>query len=240
MAILCHKKAFDEVLMYRHHLQDFIQQGQVEIFSTDNRYRTAHELDRRADGSSSRKTVTPDFILCDDGFEDSRLKPEVIFRLDWETQPTAVEQLIPAGNFRSLRQDHYYNEERTVAIRCYGTNPDVLFNIDSIANCNGEFPNHRQSIVICGLGNPTRFIRDLKRAEFIPKKTILRPDHDRNFVKNLSVILRQNIYKNIVISEKDAFRLPKNLLENPKIFIARQTIQVYGQIRDQINRVLAK
>lgn len=245
VAILCHKKAFDEILMYRHRLKEQIQQGQVEVISTDNRYRTARELDRRTGGkpeknSGTRHPKVSDFILCDDGFEDSRLRPDVIFRMDWEKAPTAVEQLIPAGHFRSLRQDHYRSEDRTIAIRCFGTNPDVLFNIDSIANCNGDFPQHRQSIVVCGLGDPERFIHDLKRAEFIPQKTILRPDHDRNFSKILTEILRQNFHQNIVLSEKDAFRLPKEILKDPKIFIARQTIQVYGPIRDQINRVLAK
>ena len=58
IAVLCHAKARDEAQMLR---QRLAQLPQVQVFSTGNRYRTAHELDGEFDA-----------IVCDDGFEDSR------------------------------------------------------------------------------------------------------------------------------------------------------------------------
>ena len=223
VAVLCHQQAFDEIQMYRHHLEEQIHLRQAKVIATKNRYKAAHQLDHKAKNA-------PDFILCDDGFEDSRLKPDAIFRLDWETPPTDVQQLIPAGNFRSLLQDHFHEERQTSVLRCYGINPDVVFHIDSIANSQGEFPLYGRSIAICGLGDPKRFISDLRRAELIPYKTVIRPDHDRNFEKKVYEILQENGKDNIIISEKDAFRLSSDILENPRIFVARQKVDIRKKI----------
>lgn len=241
VAILCHRSAFDEIRLYRQELAEQIRQGLAEIVGTDNRYRTAREIDRgiAPEGSGKSKTA-PDFILCDDGFEDSRLRPHAIIRLDWEKAPTDINQLIPAGKFRSLLQDHARDLDRTLALRCYGVNPDVLFNIDCISNCKGEFPQYRQTIALCGLGDPERFIHDLKRAELNPTKWIFRPDHDRNFEKITSGILRDSAQANLVITQKDSLRLSKDLLDDPRIFIATQSVQVHDSARAQIQQVLAK
>lgn len=242
VAILCHKAAFDEVRMYRHNLQEQIRQGLVEVHSTGNRYRAAQELDRacgKAEGKGASGWA-PDFILCDDGFEDSRLRPHAIFRLDWEKAPTEIDQLLPAGKFRSLLQDHSRDQVRTTILRCHGVNPDVRFFIGSIANSEGDFPKHRQSIAVCGLGDPERFVQDLKKAELTVQKSIVRPDHDRNFQKNFHEILRKHCEKNIVISEKDSFRLSESLLGNPQTYVARQSILVNDLARARIDKVLAK
>lgn len=241
VAILCHKAAFDEIRLFQQELAEQIQQGAVNVVGTDNRYRTARELDRAGEPDGLHGTGTaPDFILCDDGFEDSRLRPHAIFRMDWEKAPTAVEQLIPAGKFRSLLQDHARDLNKTLGLRCYGVNPDILFHIDSISNCKGEFPQYRQNIAICGLGDPKRFIRDLERAELTLTKQIIRPDHDRNFEKITRLALRDDPQSNLILSQKDALRLSEDLLQNPRIFIARQTVQVSDPARAQIQEVLAK
>lgn len=223
VAILCHKYAFDEVRMYKHALAKFIEQGSAQVIATDNRYKSAHQLDRRS------KSV-PNSILCDDGFEDSRLRPDVIFRLDWEKAPTEIDQLIPAGIFRSLRQDHLKDEPRTCALKCFGTAPDVLFRIKSITNAAGDYPGYRQSIAVCGLGDPKRFIRDLEREEYPVKKTILCPDHDKSFQQKVEKALQDYPDTNIIITEKDSCRLSKPLLENPQIFVARQSVTVQCKI----------
>lgn len=241
VAILCHKSAFDEIRLYQQELADQIQTGAAEVTGTDNRYRTAWELDRR--GGKPERTgsagTAPDFILCDDGFEDSRLRPHAVFRLDWEKAPTDIHQLIPAGKFRSLLQDHARDLSKTIALRCYGVKPDILFLIDSISNCKGEFPQHRQTIVLCGLGDPQRFVHDLRRAELNPTKWIFRPDHDKNFEKITRGILREYPQADLVLSQKDGLRLSRTLLENPRIFVARQSVQVYEGARAQIQAVLA-
>lgn len=223
VAILCHKKAIDEVRMYQSALCDFVKQGNAEIHSTENRYKSASQLDSRQ--------VAPDFILCDDGFEDSRLQPHVIFRMDWENAPTEINQLIPAGKFRSLLQDHKKDAARTIPLRCYGANPDVIFGIQSITNTAGNYPNYKQTIAICGLGDPDRFFIDLKKAEYPPQKTIALPDHCSTFETKLKQILRKNSKANVIISEKDSFRLSKETLQSPNLFVTHQYIQITRQIQ---------
>ncbi|MCQ2092979.1 MAG: tetraacyldisaccharide 4'-kinase [Fibrobacter sp.] len=227
VAVLCHRFAFDEKQMYRQALDSFIQQGKAEVIATSNRYRTAHALDQR---TQDRDKVSPDFILCDDGFEDSRLRPDVIFRLDWEKAPTDINQLIPAGKFRSLRQDHLKDEPRTVPLKCFGTAPDVIFKIESITNAAGDYPKNKQSIAICGLGDPQRFFNDLKKEEYPLHKTICCPDHDKDFQQKVEKALQQYPDSNIIISEKDSVRLSNQVLENPKVYIARQSVTITKKI----------
>mgnify|MGYP003484664899 CR=1 FL=1 len=68
IAILCHDRAQDEAAMLR---QKFAGMPQVHVIATPNRYRSAHALDSDYD-----------FIICDDGFEDSRLAGAITIRLD--------------------------------------------------------------------------------------------------------------------------------------------------------------
>lgn len=242
VAILCHRSAFDEIRLYQQELAEQIQKGAVEVRGTDNRYKTALVLDRGGDKPERTGSTgtTPDFILCDDGFEDSRLRPHAIIRLDWEKAPTDISQLVPAGKFRSLLQDHARDLDKTIVLRCYGVNPDVHFSIDSISNCKGDFPQCRQTIALCGLGDPKRFIHDLSRAELFPTKWIFRPDHDRNFEKITRGILRDESQASLILSQKDGLRLSRELLESPRIFVAHQSVQVYDAARAQIQGVLAK
>lgn len=229
VAVLCHKCAFDEERMYQNDLASYIAQGKAQVFATGNRYKTAQTLDLRAARTLDTQTA-PDFIICDDGFEDSRLRPDVIFRLDWEKAPTDINQLIPAGKFRSLRQDHLKDEPRTIALKCFGTAPDAIFRISSITNAAGEFPQYRQSIAVCGLGDPERFFSDLKKEEYPLKKTVRCPDHYKNFQQIVERALKRYPDSNIIITEKDAFRLPKPLLENPQVYVARQTVTITKNI----------
>lgn len=242
VAVLCHKCAFDEERMYQNDLASYITQGKARVFASGNRYKTALALDKRTmrtlDTQTARPTdqapslcnSAPDFIICDDGFEDSRLRPDIIFRLDWEKAPTDINQLIPAGKFRSLRQDHLKDEPQTITLKCFGTAPDAIFRISSITNAAGEFPQYRQSIAVCGLGDPERFFNDLKKEEYPLQKTIRCPDHHKNFQQIVERALKRYPDSNIIITEKDAFRLSKSLLENPQVYVARQTVTITKNI----------
>ena len=79
IAILCHSKAKDEAQMLR---QKFAGTPQVCVYTTGNRYKTAHELDSEFD-----------YIICDDGFEDSRLAGAATIRLDWGEPPAGLSDL---------------------------------------------------------------------------------------------------------------------------------------------------
>ena len=217
VTVLCHKYALDEGKMYRQALDGAIRQGMAEVVITGNRYKTAIALDHHN---------PPDVILCDDGFEDSRLRPDLIFRLDWEKAPTEIRQLIPAGRFRSLRQDHLKYEPRTVPVKCFGPTPDAIFRIGSIANADGCHPQFEQSIAVCGIGDPERFFKDLEKEEYPLQEKFIYPDHDKNFSLKLENILRKHPRTNVIITEKDSFRLSRQLLENPQVYVARQAVTI--------------
>lgn len=218
VALLCHEYAYDEAAMLREH---FAAKPQVKIFTTRNRYRLAHELDR---------TQEFDFILCDDGFEDSRLVGATTFVLLWENAPTRLCELWPLGNARSLAKDH---SGRTVEIRCNGTASKIRFAIDNITNRKGEDLRsvqgsalYRQINIFCGIGDPERLCNDIREQGIaISGKTFLK-DHDRCFSDKLQRALQENPQSAFVITEKDAARLEK-APEKPfpwpdNLYIARQ------------------
>jgi tetraacyldisaccharide 4'-kinase len=197
VAILCHRYAYDEAELLK---RKFADSPQVKVFKTGNRYRTAHEIDKAREF---------DIVLCDDGFEDSRLIATTTFILSWETPPTSIQDLWPLGNAKSLAQDH--TTRPVVQVRCTGENPDIRFAIDKITSLSGTpvvaTEYYRQMHIFCGLGDPKRFCEDLKKTGIRISATTFLKDHDRKFIQKLKRAMGKSPDEIFLISEKDAARL---------------------------------
>ena len=224
-AVLCHSAAWDEFIMMQREFDN--------VFATKNRYKTAKEIQDKFD-----------IILCDDGFEDTRFTGARYICLDWQEPPTSWKNLLPAGPFRSLKQDH--DESKISHLRCFGTStqaPDIQFAIKSITNYIPGEP--LSATLICGLGSPKRFINDVyaftqvadKVSNIRIEKTIIRPDHDKRFAQVVQDELSRN--NDIIISQKDACRLPQQLLNAPKLHIAIQEIKVSPKVQELVATVTA-
>ena len=206
VAVLCHRAAWDEQKLLQKELP------KATVIATSNRYETAKKIQDKFD-----------IILCDDGFEDSRFTGAKRICLDWQEPPQAISNLIPAGPFRSLKQDH--DESEIIHLNCHGNNgttPDVRFSIESITNVISG--TTLSAAIICGLGNPTRFINDVRTFGVNIEKAIISRDHDKHFAQIVTAELLQN--KDIVISQKDACRLTPATLSHPKLHVAIQSITV--------------
>lgn len=210
IAILCHDRAQDEAAMLR---QKFAGLPQVHVIATPNRYRSAHEIDRDYD-----------FIICDDGFEDSRLAGAITIRLDRAGTPQRIADLVPAGKNRSLPRDH---EEPAVTLG----QGDIRFRIGHIANAGNE-PCPAGPVAICGIGDPERFRQDLASYGIEPAGFIARPDHDRRFEQTIMKFLAQGA--SLVITEKDFARLPEKWRLHPNVFVAYQEIEVSAPAAEAI------
>lgn len=213
IAILCHSAAADEAKMLREKLPF------ATVVTTSNRYRTAHELDRDFD-----------FIICDDGFEDTRLTGATVIRLDRDDLPRHIRDLVPAGKYRSLAQDH--------AKPALALGPaDVQHRISGIVNAAGS-PCPALPIAVCGIGDPERFRKDLADYGTAPSKQIATPDHCKNFEKHLLQAIREGHHA--VITEKDAARLRDEIRQNPAVFVARQQTTVSGTAFQAISALFSK
>ncbi|SOD15529.1 lipid-A-disaccharide kinase [Fibrobacter sp. UWB16] len=215
VAVLCHSAAWDEFILLQNSLSH-----SAKVIATSNRYSTAKEIQDKFD-----------IILCDDGFEDSRFTGAHRICLDWEEPPTSWTKLWPAGPFRSLKQDH--DESEIIHIRCFDADsqtPDIRFYIKSITNYIPGKP--LSATLICGLGSPKRFIDDIgtfaASTGIQINKVITRPDHDKHFAQ----VVQKEIScgNDIIISQKDACRLPQTNLEHPKLHIAIQEIEVSAHL----------
>lgn len=246
VAILCHNAAWDEFTLLKQELQLDLAQNlhttlqsntqpimhEISVLATKNRYATAKEIQN-----------TFDIIICDDGFEDTRFTGAIRFCLDWQEPPTSWTSLLPSGPFRSLKQDH--NENEIIHLDCFDANaPDIRFTIDSITNFTPGAPLTAE--IICGLGAPKRFIEDVHafgiRSGIAIEKSITRPDHDKHFSQIIEAELSKN--KDIIISQKDACRLPQALLTRHRLHITIQkttiTNRTMGIIHDIINKQTAQ
>lgn len=231
VAILCHSTAWDEFIMMQREFQS-AESPQIKVFATKNRYKTAKEIQDKFN-----------IILCDDGFEDTRFTNAKRICLDWQEPPTSWKSLLPAGPFRSLKQDH--DERETIHLRCSGPNtqaPDIQFAIKSITNYVPGEP--LSATLICGLGAPDRFVHDIhafNHATGVPNikihKIITRPDHDKHFAQAIKAELSQG--RNIIVTQKDACRLPQQLLTHPKLHIAIQEIKVSPKVQEMLATVTA-
>ena len=213
IAILCHSAAADEAEMLREKLPF------ATIVTTGNRYRTAHELDRDFD-----------FIICDDGFEDTRLTGATVIRLDRDILPRRIRDLVPAGKYRSLAQDH--------AKPALALGPaDVQHRISGIVNAAGS-PCPALPIAVCGIGDPERFRKDLADYGTAPSNLIATPDHCKNFEKHLLQAIREGHHA--VITEKDSTRLRNEIRQNPAVFVAYQQTTVSGTAFQAISALFSK
>ena len=213
IAILCHSAAADEAKMLREKLPF------ATVVTTSNRYRTAHELDRDFD-----------FIICDDGFEDTRLTGATVIRLDRDILPRHIRDLVPAGKYRSLAQDH--------AKPALALGPaDVQHRISGIVNAAGS-PCPALPIAVCGIGDPERFRKDLADYGTAPSKLIATPDHCKNFEKHLLQAIREGHHA--VITEKDSTRLRNEIRQNPAVFVARQQTTVSATAFQAISALFSK
>ena len=210
IAILCHERAQDEAAMLR---QKFAGMPQVRVIATSNRYKTAQEIDRDYD-----------FIICDDGFEDTRLAGAITIRLDRADTPQKIADLVPAGKNRSLPRDH---EEPAVTLG----QGDIRFRIGRIANAGNE-PCPAGPVAICGIGDPERFRQDLASYGIEPAGFIARPDHDRRFEQTIMKFLAQGA--SLVMTEKDFARLPEKWRLHPNVFVAYQEIEVSAPAAEAI------
>ena len=221
IAVLCHNAAWDEFTLLKTSLD------KATIIATKNRYATAKEIQDKFD-----------IIICDDGFEDSRFTGAKRICLDWQEPPTSWKNLLPSGPFRSLKQDH--DEREIIHLNCYNANgdaPDVNFDIESITNYTPG--TQLTAEIICGLGSPKRFIEDVLtfgKSNITIKKSINRPDHDKNFTRIIEAELESN--NDIIISQKDASRLPLALLTHPKIHTTIQKITISDRAIAQIASAL--
>ena len=204
VAVLCHAKAWDEFELMKMKLP------WATVVATSNRYRAARELDGQFD-----------YIICDDGFEDSRLRPAFTVRLDWGESPCRLRDLWPAGPNRSLVQDH---PEPDLVLRCDGENPDVKFSISEIVNGTGETLDVAGSGLwaVCGIGNPGRFFRDLEIFGVKVERTVVRPDHEWRYDKALKKILKSA--PAVLVTEKDYMRLGPELRNSPRVYRCTQDL----------------
>lgn len=238
VAILCHEYAYDEAAMLREH---FAADPKVKIFTTRNRYRLAHELDRAQEF---------DFIVCDDGFEDSRLVGATTFVLLWENAPTRLRELWPLGNARSLIKDHSgHRSGNTVEIHCNDPASKIRFILDNITNKKGEdlrsvqgSAHYRQINIFCGIGDPERLCNDIREQGIAIAGTTFLKDHDRHFSDKLQRALQENPQSAFVITEKDAARLDngtgKPLPRPDNLYIARQKTVVDETLAHRISSEL--
>lgn len=215
IAVLCHAKACDEFELLKKKLP------WATVVATPNRYKTARELD-----------LDFDYIICDDGFEDSRLRPAWTVRLDWSEPPRRWRDLWPAGPNRSLVQDH---APADTVLKCYGERPDVKFSISEIVNGdgerldinggagNGETAAGSGMWALCGIGNPERFFRDVECFGVKVARKVVRPDHDSHFEGTVRNALKTA--RCVLMTEKDFVRLGEDLQKSPQVYRCVQSVE---------------
>lgn len=232
IVILCHSYAYDEIRM----LQDFfsgdshtIPPGFIEIVGTRNRHRSILQL-------LQRKTP-PMYILCDDGFEDSRLAGAVNIILHWD-DPS---ELWPLGRCRSLPDDHVH-DENTIDLIC---GKDVDFSIRHIKNCKGE--NLQSSMgrfhgvrVLCGIGDPQRLLRDIASLGISVGENLCLRDHDHKFQEQLSYLLEAYPDDAIIMTQKDLYKLSAEQRIHGNIFTVYQKTSVANSAIDKIDLALVQ
>lgn len=177
------------------------QNTKLPVWVTRNRWDAWHQLSQSGG---------LDLLISDDGLEDPRLAQCKRVILDYGEPASRLRDLIPLGKCRSLRQDHI-----GVEFLCEVPPP-----LATVQNSQGQHASGAV-IVLCGIGNPKRFVANLEELGLTIRQQVLLKDHSPQVVNSLKSLLATSSDP-IVITEKDAIRIPAELLEFPRVFIARQ------------------
>jgi len=194
IAIIC-KNTGDENLWYS-------KKG-FEVF-TGNRF----ELCKKLDGKY-------DVIISDDGLEDRRLSHAFWVCLTWGERAESVRDIIPHGNCRSLWKDHPEIVcVKTCAMDWEEKDADIIFSMEL------NLPENSEIIAIAGIARSQRFFAGLERNYRVVKK-IDCPDHF-DISKKVEQALKLGLP--VVITEKNAIRLPESILKNKNVVVCGLTL----------------
>lgn len=185
----------------------------VPVWVTRNRWKAWKQLEKRQD---------LDLVICDDGLEDPRLKTCRRIILDWGDPCTHLWHLVPLGKCRSFLKDHFGAELWDVSTS--KNQARVHFGISSIQNFQGK-PLEEQAWSLCGIGDPARFVSDLKTVGVKLLGQRFLADHSSKVGDELQRLLSSQGHP-VVMTRKDWMRLAPMLAENPRVFVAEQAVRL--------------
>lgn len=167
----------------------------------------------RVQGARLCQERFPDaLLLLDDGFQHLPLRKHVTIVLD---PPTGNRRCLPAGPYR----EPYKNRSRADLVI-----PDrfrASFRLTGFLDTKGTEHAVQEANVLCALGDPSRFLRDLKQAGAEVRQSTLLPDHDPMDRGNLLDSLSPDLP--LVVTAKDWVKLrSRGDLGKYQVLIARQ------------------
>jgi tetraacyldisaccharide 4'-kinase len=190
------------------------QETGLPVWVTRDRWKAWHALDAMN---------AFDVIVSDDGLEDARLQSCRRILLDFGDSCRHWWHTVPVGRCRSLLLDHPGAEVWSVSGLESGANVEIgLSQIQNILGCD---LGRRESVAICGIGDPSRFCQDLLAFGVNLVGFVALRDHSHDLEKKLSLLLDQGEAA-IVITAKDWAKLPVTMARNPRIFQAKQAVRL--------------
>lgn len=158
-------------------------------------------------------------LVMDDGFQHLPLKKHLAILLDPASRNRAC---LPAGPYR----EPWKNRKRADLVLPNGFRP--TFTISAFgkpSGANGGAPPKTGANVLCALGNPARFISDLKLAGVEVVNSQLLPDHDPLTGGNLLTCFNPELP--LIVTAKDWVKLQSRRdLGRFEILIARQEAKI--------------
>lgn len=155
-------------------------------------------------------------LLMDDGFQHLPVRKHLTLLLD---PPRPNRKCLPAGPYR----EPWRNRKRADLTLPNGFQVDFL-----IGEMEPGTPGAKQFgpvkgvvNVLCAIGDPQRFLGDLRALGFEPESVVAKPDHDDLQAGNLMDPLDPNLP--VVTTAKDWVKLKRRAdIDRHRVFIARQ------------------
>lgn len=173
----------------------------VDVWISRNRWKSWLQISR---------TQNYDLLISDDGLEDPRLDQAQTLLLDWGDGRT-WQDLLPLGRCRSLVKDH-------PQARILRVGEDIHWKCTTPRNFHGiELPQGSTIMVLCGIGDPQRFLNDLRIMGYQIHTSRLLKDHSTEITRILAQLLAQTEHP-IVITTKDAVKCTLQQRENSRLY----------------------
>lgn len=189
-------------------------QSDIPVFCTRNRWKAWQQLEAKDQF---------DCLISDDGWEDPRLKAAKVMLLKSTTDFSARRFLFPAGNLRSLEDDH----DQPWQTLCWGQ--DLVGMSHWIRKPLGG----QRRVLVAGVGNPDRLEKELRQAQIQWDQTCRLPDHSRWLGFWVRWFVKRGA--EVVVTGKDWVRLSSDLRNHPRVGIVDWNISLSDAMTAKIN-----
>ena len=204
----------------------------------------------RIDGIRNAEKANYDCVILDDGFQDCKIKKDLIIVCFSSNQLIGNGYALPSGplreNLSSLIDAHIVlingSKDDKFEQKILNINKELEIFYSNYKPTNIDQFENKKLLALAGIGNPDNFFQLMEKNNLDIKEKLIFPDHyqfTKKEVENIVEVSRNKNYQ-IIMTEKDFFRIKDYNIEGLKYLKVSLEINDKDRFIKRLNRLYDK